>query len=189
MKLISKNLLCHPLFCLLSIAGCKKNNSDDGLPPLTFIGANTIGCKINDDPWIPKGIYSLGVTYYPTKGGYYSDPLYPGVHILLKTYSPDGEIELFCRNYSGVGYIQPGRYYFIKNTQPISGYFEIHNYGQYFTNGRQYITDSIHTGWIDIIKSDSVNKIVSGKFEFDAYNSIDKKVYRITEGRFDYKTH
>jgi hypothetical protein len=39
------------------------------------------------------------------------------------------------------------------------------------------------------LKSDSVNKIISGRFEFDGYNSTDGKVYKITEGRFDYKNH
>ena len=51
------------------------------------------------------------------------------------------------------------------------------------------MTDSLHTGWIDILKSDSINLIISGKFEFTCYNSTDGKSYIITDGRFDYKTH
>jgi len=36
------------LLSLLLIGGsCKKENNDDELPPLTFEGKNTIGCKIN----------------------------------------------------------------------------------------------------------------------------------------------
>ena len=95
--------ICILLGLLLSTENCSKNNTknkDSELPPLTFEGNNTIGCKINGEPWVPKGIFAPGVTNYPTRGGYYIDPFYPNVHILLKTYDPEGEIELFCRNYS-----------------------------------------------------------------------------------------
>ena len=167
----------------------KKNDNNDELPPLTFEGKNTIGCKINGVSWVPTGIFGGGVAIYPTRGGYYGDPFYPGVHILLKTYSQDGEIQLFCRNYSGIGYLKPGMYYFNKNTEPIVGYYEKHSYGLYSSNSKNYITDSLHTGWIEVLKSDSVNSIISGRFEFNAYNATENKVYKITEGRFDYKTH
>ena len=184
-------ILSHIFLLSLIIIGnsCKKNNNDNELPSLTFEGKNTIGCKINGEPWMPKGRWSGLIFLYPTRGGYHIDPFYPNVQILLKTYDPQGEIELFCRNYSGSKYISPGRYYFNKKTQSINGYYEIHSYGLYYTNGKEYITDSLHNGWIDILKSDSINSIISGKFEFDAYNTADGKMYRITEGRFDYKTH
>jgi len=178
------------LFSLLLIGNsCKKNNADEELPPLTFEGKNTIGCMINGEPWVPKGTFSGGIANYPTDGGYYIDPFFPNVNILLKTNNPQGEIELFCRNYSGSRYILPGRYYFNKKTQSITGYFEIHSYGLYSINGKEYMTDSLHNGWIDILKSDSITKIVSGKFEFTCFNTADSKSYIITDGRFDYKTH
>jgi len=46
-------------------------------------------------------------------------------------------------------------------------------------------TDSIHNGWIEIIKLDSVNKIVSGRFEFNIYSG--NKIHKISDGRFDIK--
>src|SRR5262245_25395293 len=97
---------------------CKKNNPDntDELPPLTFTGANTIGCKINGVPWVTKGKWA-GTTYlYPVDGSYYGHPSFPGVHILIKANSPDSYIELFWRNYSGNNLIAKGKYYFNKNT-------------------------------------------------------------------------
>lgn len=189
LKRINSASVCILFWLLLSTESCSKNKGDNELPPLTFEGKNTIGCKINGEPWVPKGIFAPGVTNYPTRGGYYVDPFYPNVHILLKTYDPVGEIELFCRNYSGSRYISPGKYYFNKKTQPINGYYEKHSYGIYYTNGKEYITDSLHNGWIDILKSDSINKIISGKFEFTCFNITDNKSYVITDGRFDYKTH
>jgi hypothetical protein len=190
MKLIIRTqiLLAITICCIQ--ASCKKDKTDDGLPPLTFEGKNTIGCKINGVAWVPKGIYDPTGILYPTSGGYYQDPFFPGVHILLDTNSPDGYIELFCRNYSGSGYLTVGKYLFSKSTGDIKfGNGQIHSYGYFRTNGRTYFTDSLHTGWIDILKSDSVNKIISGRFEFDGYNSSDGKIFKITEGRFDYRNH
>lgn len=173
-------------------SGCTKNKlgKDDGLPPLTFEGKNTIGCKINGNPWVPNGIVNGSGVTYPTSGGYFETAFFPGVHILIETNSADGYIVLFCRNYSGFGYLPPGKYPLNKNTGDIHfGTGEIHNYGYYHTNGKTYFTDSLHNGWIEILKSDSVNKIISGKFEFDAYNYSEAKTYRITDGRFDYHNH
>lgn len=190
MKPLIKTLLFTPLCLLLFSASCKKDKADDGLPPLTFEGKNTIGCKINGVPWVPKGITGPGGIIYPTSGGYFETAFFPGVHILIETNSSDGFIELFCRNYSGAGYLPPAKYFLNKNTGDIHfGTGQIHNYGYYYTSSKSYFTDSLHNGYIEILKSDSVNKIISGRFEFEGYNSSDGKVYKITEGRFDYRNH
>jgi len=189
MRLIK--ILVIPLaFLFILHASCKKKISNHTLPPLTFNGANTIGCKINGVSWIPQGIYSPGGITYPTSGGYYETAFFPGVHILIQTNSPDEHIELFCRNYSGVGYLLPGKYVLNKNTGDISfGTGQIHHYAYYYTNGKGYFTDSLHNGWIEILKSDSLNKIISGRFEFEGYSPVDGRTFKITDGRFDYKTH
>jgi hypothetical protein len=191
MKSITKPLLYIPLCWLLIAASCKKDDTlGDGLPPLTFEGKNTIGCKINGVPWVPKGMINGTGIIYPTSGGFYGTAFFPGVHILLETNSPDGFIELFCRNYAGQGFIAPGKFFLNKLTGDIHfGVGQIHSYGYYRNNGYTYFTDSLHTGWIELLKSDSLNSIVSGRFEFDAYNATTNKVYHITEGRFDYKSH
>jgi hypothetical protein len=191
MKSFSKTLLCIPILFVSIASSCKKDkNESDGLPPLTFEGKNTIGCKINGVPWVPKGKFGGGVAIYPTSGGYYGDPFFPGRHILIKTNDPDSYINLFCRNYAGDGYIPPGKYNLDRSTQVFPfGYGEIHSYGHLNFNGKDYVTDSLHTGWIEILKSDTLKGIVSGRFEFTAYNPTDGKTYHITEGRFDYKTH
>jgi hypothetical protein len=184
-------VLIASALCYLQ-SGCKKSKLEDsdGLPPLTFEGKNTIGCKINGNPWVPMGIVNGAGVTHPTSGGYYETAFFRGVHILIETNSSDGYIEFFCRNYSGIGYLLPGRYLLNKNTGDIHfGTGQIHSYGYYHTNGKTYFTDSLRTGWIEILKSDSVNKIISGKFEFEAYNSLDAKTYRITDGRFDYRNH
>ena len=173
----------------LNFAGCKKELGDE-LPPLTSEGKNTFGCKIDGIPWIPKGIYSWTFTDYPTSGGYYGYFNSPLVHIWIKTNDPGGHIALYIKNYDSYNYLKPGRYLLNKKTSSLPfGYGIIHSYGTYWTNDKEYITDSLHTGWIEIIKSDSINSIVSGRFAFDAYNDVVGKTYKITDGRFDYKNH
>lgn len=191
MKAITQLSVLIMLSYFLLSAGCKKDGSaGDTLPPLTFEGKNTIGCKINGVPWVPKGITSGSGVIYPTSGGYYETAFFPGVHILIETNSSDGYIDFFCRNYTGYGYLNPGQYLVNKSTGDIHfGVGQIHSYGLYHTNGKTYITDSLHTGWIEIVKSDSINKIISGRFEFETYNASNGKTYKITEGRFDYRNH
>jgi hypothetical protein len=175
---------------LLFSASCKKDKVSEGLPPLTFEGKNTIGCKINGVPWVPKGIFGGGVAIYPTSGGYYGTFNSPLIHIWIKTNDASSHINLYVWNYNSYYYVAPGKYFCNRNTSSLPfGYGEKHTYGTYWINNKEYITDSLHTGWIEIIKSDSINKIVSGLFEFDAYNATDGKVFKITDGRFDYKSH
>jgi hypothetical protein len=174
------------LTLLLLFASCNKNKiNNDILPPLTFEGKNTIGCKINGEAWVPKGITNSAGILYPVDGGYYGTPFFPGVHILIQTNDPGRIIELFWRNYNGNNTIPLGKYYFNKTTEDIVfGNGEIHSYGFLRINGKNYFTDSTHTGWIEILKADSV---ICGRFEFAGYNTSDGKTYHITDGRFDVK--
>jgi hypothetical protein len=166
---------------------CTKN-IDHKLPPLTSEGKNTFGCKIDGVSWVPKGIYNWAFIDYPTSGGYYGYYNSPLVHI--ETNDPSGHVDLYIKNYDSYNYLKPGKYLLNKNTSSLPfGYGTIHSYGTYWTNDKEYITDSLHTGWIELIKSDSINKIVSGRFAFDAYNSVNGKTYKITDGGFDYKNH
>jgi len=168
---------------------CKKE-SGDKLPPLSFEGKNTFGCKIDGVSWIPKGINGWAFIQYPTSGGYYAEYNSRLVHIWIQTNDPGGHIDLYIKNYDSYNYLKPGRYLLNRNTssRPF-GYGTYLNYGAYWFNNKEYITDSLHTGWIELIKSDSVNKIVSGRFEFDAFNATDGKIYKVTDGRFDYTNH
>ena len=176
------------ILMLVTMISCKKELGDK-LPPLTFEGKNTFGCKIDGISWTPKGINGWAFLVYPTSGGYYAEYNSPLVHILIETNDPGGHIDLYIKNYNSYNHLKPGTYLLNKKTSSLPfGYGIQHSYGTYWTNDKEYITDSLHTGWIELIKSDSVNSIVSGRFAFDAYNA-NGKTYKITDGRFDYKTH
>jgi len=195
-EILSFVLVVLFLIFIFLMTGCKKDQTIDALPPLTFEGKNTIGCKINGLKWVPKGIISGSVVLNATEGGYWKRFPDPTKHVRIKTNSPDYNLDLYIRNYLDTGYLKPGIYHLNKNTQTLYGYGEIHSYGyieinsrNIFSSNKEYITDSLHTGWVQVLKSDSINKIISGRFEFDAYNSSDGKIYKITEGRFDYTNH
>lgn len=191
MKGITKPLFFIAVWSALIAASCKKDSSpNDGLPPLTFEGKNTIGCKIDGVPWVPKGVSGPGGIVYPTSGGYYAVFNTSLIHIWIKANDPNGRIDLFVKNYSNYNYLPVGKYICQRNTSSLPfGFGEKHTYGTYWVNNKEYITDSLHTGYIEILKSDSIGKIISGRFEFDGYNATDGKTYKITEGRFDYRNH
>ena len=79
--------------------------------------------------------------------------------------------------------------YFLKEKTPLNENQGLFRYGKSETVYYNYITTNEFTGYIDIKKLDTVNKIVAGKFKFKArYNdwgipSID--TFNITEGQFD----
>ena len=185
---MKKSTSAFILLALIAIS-CKKELGDK-LPQLTCTGQNIFGCKIDGVSWVPKGRYSWSFIEYPTSGGYYAEFNSPLIHVWIQTNDPGGHIDLYIKNYDSYNFLKPGRYLLNKNTSSLPfGYGIQHSYGTYWFNDREYITDSLHTGWIDLLKSDSLNGNVCGRFAFDAYNAVDGKTYKITDGRFDYKTH
>jgi hypothetical protein len=59
------------------------------------------------------------------------------------------------------------------------------------TPNDRYFTDATHTGQLTITTLDKTNKIIAGTFYYDAYNAIQNKTIKITEGKFrlQYKTN
>jgi len=45
-------------------------------------------------------------------------------------------------------------------------------------------TDSLRTGQLTITTLDKANKIIAGTFYFEAFNVIQNKTVRVTEGKF-----
>ncbi len=83
-----------------------------------------------------------------------------------------------------------GEYSLNFNTIPQPDNIYPDNYGLYGNdNNKSYITTSEHTGKVLITKRDTVNKIVSGIFHFNAINKNTGEVIKVTEGRFDIKTN
>jgi hypothetical protein len=182
-----RNLSVICLFACLGIVSlsCQKEK----LPKPSQSGANTFGCKINGKNWVPHSTGGFGGTE-PTIGGFfYSANNRPDVWITA--YDDRTSIDLFLNNVTSTG-----EYLLNQTTQPIPPSTRPANYGAYFIDGNTiadpdyaYITSRQYTGKVTITRAGTVNRIVSGTFEFTAYDSDSKQTVRITDGRFDIQNH
>ncbi len=176
----------HQLFMLMAftaiMVSCKKDV--DELPPATQTGANTFGAKVNGEFWVPA---KFGIA--------------PGADILEARYLPNRDIIINARNLSASpnetefeiylkNVVSPGIYPLNSN----SGKWPNHtgNYLYYVkrtvTPTSEWFTTSAYTGQIEITRTDTVNKIVSGLFHATMVNMYDvTQTMQVTEGRFDVK--
>lgn len=149
------------------------------LPKLTHEGKNTFGCKINGKNWVPKGGGGLLNPIDALRGGFW----YNKNTIYIWTNNDSERVELYVKNV-----FSTGEYGLNTKTLPMPDNLYPDSYGLYSNGNDNYVTTSAHTGKVTISNRDTVNSIVSGTFEFTAVNSAGKTV-KITDGRFDIKTH
>ena len=158
---------------------CTKN-IDDKLPPLTFEGKNTFGCKIDGVSWIPKGHHDLGMGYWvpPTGGGLYQKYTNSKFDVYISANSLWTSMVIYLKNNGSSNY-------------PLARKYNLNEAGCFagFRSTGGLYTDYIRSGWVELLKVDTVNSIVSGRFEFAAYNYANSTENKITDGRFDFKTH
>ena len=165
------------LFC----ASCKKDQPPnvlppDTLPPITQTGANTFGCKINGQVWVP---------YYPCIDTYWN-----------------GAVELeYGFNSPNKNSVLPMGFGMIAQNSNDQNFLTIGTIGTIIYGKGNIIDTSLSIGFFNdtgyyrllggdpnnifqITKLDTVNKIVSGIFSFTLYASFSDSVV-ITDGRFD----
>ena len=176
---MKKNYSLVALSFFVLIAGCKKE-LDDKLPPLTFEGKNSFGCKIDGVSWTPKGHHDLGIGYWvpPTGGGLYQKYTNSKFGVYISANSLWTSIIIYLEN-NGTSNYPLVRKYNLDEAGCFAGFR---------STGGLY-SDYIRSGWVELLKVDTVNSIVSGRFEFNAYNYATSMENKITEGRFDFKTH
>jgi len=164
----------------LLAASCKKKDDDqqpiDKLPPATMTGANTFGCLVNGEPWLPhtEAIWdpSLSVTHGQWPTGEWQ--LKIGA---TKKYSGDNNAyEYFSLNVWDPALGEND----ISYTKSI--YIDLRGCGEYYLD-----TTIAHS--LIVTKLDAVNFIASGTFSFTAINDACQDTLRITEGRFDADSH
>lgn len=164
------------------IVSCKKDV--DELPPITQTGANTFGANVNGELWVPAG-FGIAQTSPKLEVRYL-----PGRDIIINarnfSSSPtETEFEIYLRNVT-----TPGVY--LLNTTTGKYPNSSGNYAYYLirkiTPTDDWITSSQFTGRVEITKTDTVNRIVSGTFEFTAQNiNPSSSPLTVTDGRFDLK--
>ena len=185
-----KIILIACLAILLTAASCKKNNNNsapDQLPPITQTGANTFGCLINGNVWLPKGYDGRFVNSRIT-----IDPTYADGDLTIKVYRLEGgfrhSITLTSDSIKAVGIYMINTNSKAKFILQKNNSDESISYCYVYSSSLNGNPNNI-TGFIKITKYDLVNRIFSGEFEitFNNTNCGFGDPVRITQGRFDYK--
>ena len=191
MKKIFLLLFAYALF------GCE--NTDDGtttaLPELTTEGKNTYGCTVDGVNFLPKARV-IGSPYYtPILLGRYVYDLYyfNGYHFVLYANNEVLKKYISIELSGGESPLVEGATYPITVHQANSmhGFYE--HWGETVDNGDgtgftpiyEYTTNDVYTGELEIVKLDTVNKIISGRFWFDCVEIHSGELVRIRDGRFD----
>jgi len=170
-------ILYFTTFLFLLNVNCSKKTADN-LPPATQTGANTFGCLIDGNAWIPEG-RGVASGIYPTSGGFFGE-VDNTISIYIKAYGPSDQIVIYLKSITA-----PGTYSLNKNTDiKPNVVLPQANYGAYVTvSGPKYVTDSLHSGTVVITHADLNDLIVSGTFNMKVYQKIQAKLSTLlTEG-------
>jgi len=161
-------------FILFSIGGCEKEKEEPQLPPITQTGKGTFGCLVNGEIWLPKFTVSF--------------PPIPKVSAELMREDNYGKWVF------GAAQGNASSFYFsiyedsLKEGKINIPTDELREIGLYFFS--KNFEESLFSwrtelpGELIITKLDTVNKILSGTFWFDAVNRINDTI-NIRDGRFD----
>lgn len=172
------------LYLLFIFSSCNKDDNPfmgkDQLPPETQTGANTAGCLINGQVFLPsqEGLNpSLVCNYEYLQGKFYFNlTIRDNRGMGIKT------ISIQTRQVS----LEKGRTYILNRNIVNDGDF-IGGAGRYGLNANiYYYTNNIKVGEVIITELNLQNSLISGTFWFDAINSNGESV-EVREGRFDMK--
>ncbi len=175
------------LLICLTTSNCKKHKTTadpvSQLPPETQVGANTFGCLVNGEVFLPKGpslnpILQCAYQYLYTNSsnGYFFQ--------LSANAKGKKECELFSVSI-GTNSLQivEGKTYELVNYDKGRSAAQ---YSYFFTCGQftNYNTSNEVVGQLNIKRFDEINQVASGTFWFNAVNSNGDTVH-VTDGRFD----
>ena len=167
---ITKFLSLLILLNLSSCVSCDDKKIWDTLPPETQTGANTLGCIIDGELFI---------------GGYYASWMTP---VLGVEYDTDSD-KLYIGAYGKMNDNPAGSINIVINHPTQTGTQTIENIGYYPTTNISLCLEYLASAnkEVFITNFDTVNKTVSGRFQFVGYCIDSTNVKRITQGRFDLK--
>jgi hypothetical protein len=176
------NLL--PLLALLLLTQCHKSDPDptkpeDQLPAATQTGANTFGCLVNGQAYLPAGRVGLGSNYSVSY-----DPTFNGGDLTIRTYratlTDDKALMI-----GGMSISRPGTYAFGSATM-LRTSFRDDSRSTPCDNHDSRSAGTFSKGTLTITRLDLQAGIVSGVFNYLlAKPSCD--TLKVTQGRFDYK--
>lgn len=158
---------------ILFSQGCYTNvDKEATLPEETQDGKNTLGFFVNSTLWLPKKAYSFPGTPNEVEATYNQLP--DGKTLSIFAYRPQSGIVIKVL----LPHIGLNRPYLIKGI-PSSG-------TNFYTDSQNYdpIVDS---STIYITKFDTLNNIVSGRFDFLLIENRSRDTIRISKGVYDIK--
>jgi hypothetical protein len=174
-----KPVLTYLVFFIIASAillssQCKKPKNEILLPPETQTGANVIGFKADGKIYIAKyakvSADYLFLTFpYPYSNGYF-----------LTLWGKE-------QNKWVIGILTDSLQVFEGQIYPLNNYPYTNEtaWAVYKNSGKEYYTREYLQGELKITKLDSINKIISGTFWFDAIDTLSNTTVQIREGRFD----
>ena len=177
--MIKKILLLITITLSLSCCNNDDDNNADTLPPATQTGANTVGCLVNGEMFLPKA------------GG-----INPAVVVNYEFINGEFFFCLSFRDQRGTGVktvgvgtqrvnLEANETYILDKNEFDNGDFTGGGGAYSLSSSDIYVKTSIITGELTITRVDTSNSIISGTFWFDAINE-NGEIVEIREGRFDY---
>ena len=163
-----------------TVISCSKEVSE--LPPPTQSGENTFGAKVDGSFWVPKGFGPINANDVLSAHFVPGRDLYIEAENLASSPN-ESSFVLFIK-----GVTEEGTYLF---NQASSGYPSTAvSYAYYvkrnITHENEWITSNQYTGSVTITKLDTINRFVSGTFQFNVINLYNTPTpISVTEGRFD----
>ena len=173
-----------PALALALLTQCRKSTPDpakpeDQLPPATQTGANTFGCLVNSQAYLPAGRVGLGSNYSVSY-----DPTFNGGSLAVRTYNITKQRSRYLV-LGGSGISKIGIYSF-GSVQDIGAFYTDDGRSAPCDDYDSNSTNAFSKGTLTITRLDLQAGIVAGTFSFLlAKPGCD--TLRITQGRFDYK--
>ncbi|CAL2076412.1 conserved exported protein of unknown function [Tenacibaculum sp. 190524A02b] len=165
----------------ISFTNCSKDEAPlpplQQLPPMTQVGANTVGCLVNGEVFLPHQKNPFGVPsttcFYQFLDGNYE--------FGLRFFNDEQDILRQVTIGGNKLKLLEGKTYIIKAEEPKKS-----TYAYYTLGGMQgYRTTKKITGELTITKLDPTKGIISGIFWFDAIRLSDHEIVKVRNGRFD----
>ena len=178
-----KNLILIFL-ATLTLSCCNKDDDKtpiEQLPPATTTGANTAGCLVNGQAFLPKGSSQFGPTlscfYQQDQHGYHF-----GLSIVEKGSKEDKTVNISLNPNQ---LVENSTYTLGLKTNNGTSYNS--NFGEYIiyyalNSDKEFRTSTLNIGEVKITKLDTQRRIISGSFWFDA--RLSDEIIEIRDGRF-----
>lgn len=176
MKIFKINIAILSACFVFFVTGCCKNDEEPQLPPITQIGADTFGCLVDGNIWLPRSIIS-----FPSPPKVFADLRRTDALRIYEFGAGQGHASSF---YFGINEdsLKEGRI-----NIPVD---EFNDIGLYFFSkkyeGALFVWNKELQGELIITRLDTSTRILSGTFWFDAVNTHNDTV-KIRDGRFDLK--